>query len=425
MNNRLYYGWVLAFVAFTTILVAYGVRYSFSVFYVELLKEFGWSRAATASIQSLNILVYGFTGPFAGFLLNRYGRKVLPIGAIALGLGTIGSGLAHELWQFYGLAVVIAAGMVCSGFVPQSAILSRWFVRYRGTAQGIGSAGYGGAFVIGLVAALIIPLTGWRAAYALIGGLVILINVPLLAIFVRTRPQDMGLNPDGDPQPIVPLQQDDRIVDKQWASVDWSLWKAMKTYRLWLLVLASGCFWGLAFNLATAHQVAFSMDVGYSEIYAASVFGFFGVIHLTGNLCGFLSDRLGREWTYSLGCALTVSAFLVLMSIHDTSQPWMLYLYSVLFGLGSGIVSATGGALYADIFQGPRFAAILGFIMAGMGLLGAIGPWLGGYVHDVSGSYYLAFLAPILGTSLACTFIWIAGPRKVRRTGRVATIRSA
>lgn len=419
---RFFYGWFLAFIAFITILVAYGVRYSFSVFYVEILREFGWSRAATAGMLSLNMFVYGFSGPLAGVLLNCFGPRVLlPIASLVLALGIAACGLASELWQFYLLYGVVAAlGLSCSGFVPQTAILSHWFSRYRGTAYGIATAGFGGSFLIGLLAGLLISLVGWRSSYFVVGAIVVFVNIPLLATLARRRPQEMGLHPDGDPEPgsaSGARVRDTQVVDEKWAGTEWTLAKALRTRRLWLLVVASGSFWGLAFNMPVAHQVAFFVDVGYGEIFAAGVFGFFGVIHLIGNFSGFLSDRLGREWAYTLGCAGTVFAFLLLLQIRDASQPWVLYLYAIVFGVGSGIVSPTASALYADIFQGRHFAAILGVIAAGMGVAGTLGPWLGGYIHDITGSYFLAFLVAIAAACLACAAVWLAAPRKVRLTG--------
>ncbi|MDO8491021.1 MAG: MFS transporter, partial [Dehalococcoidia bacterium] len=114
----LFYGWTLLAMSAVCMFIIYGLRYSFSVFYVAILNEFGWSRADTALIFSVNVIVYGLTAPIAGGLVDRFGpRVVLPLGALALGLGAIASSQANAIWQFMALyGVVMALGISAAGF---------------------------------------------------------------------------------------------------------------------------------------------------------------------------------------------------------------------------------------------------------------------------------------------------------------------
>lgn len=98
----LFYGWLVVAVSFITLTVTYGARYSFSIFYVAILDEFGWSRGTTAIILSVNLLVYAFAAPIAGDLMDRYGpRRVFPLGATLIGLGLIACSTANTIWHFF------------------------------------------------------------------------------------------------------------------------------------------------------------------------------------------------------------------------------------------------------------------------------------------------------------------------------------
>ena len=113
-----------------------------------------------------------------------------------------------------------------------------------------------------------------------------------------------------------------------------------------------------------------------------------------------------------LATVLSVGSLLILTSVHDNSQPWLLYIYALLFGFGSGLASIVIAAGAADIFYGRHFGAIYGLILTGMGVGGAIGPWLGGFIYDVYSSYFGAFIICIAAYCISCLCLWIAAPRK-------------
>ena len=140
---------------------------------------------------------------------------------------------------------------------------------------------------------------------------------------------------------------------------------------------------------------------------------------LTGQLSGFVSDWIGREKTGTIATSIAVIALWALLSVKDTEQPWLLYVYAVGFGYGIGLFSPTMFASAADIFYDKHYGAVVGFLLAGMGAGGGIGPWLGGYLFDLTGSYRIAFLMCIGCISVACLLLWLAAPRKAaRRTVR-------
>ncbi|HEX2385133.1 MAG TPA: MFS transporter, partial [Candidatus Binatia bacterium] len=173
MPRRFYYGYVILFLCFLNTLFVRGAFGSFSVFYVALLDDFHWSHAVGASVVSVNSLVYASVSPGVGFLFDRLGPRVLmPLAGLFMGLGFILSGYSESLWQlyfYYGIVAAIGQGGL--GFVTQSALLSAWFVRRRGTAIGLATAGQGfGLITLVPLAQLWIERSGWRAAFMFVGA---------------------------------------------------------------------------------------------------------------------------------------------------------------------------------------------------------------------------------------------------------------
>ena len=161
-----------------------------------------------------------------------------------------------------------------------------------------------------------------------------------------------------------------------------------------------------------AHQVKFAQDMGYNAMFAASTFGFFGVSMVIGQVSASISDKIGREPTLVLGCVLAIFSVLILTLIRDASNPWMLYAYAIGFGFGAGLQAPTLFVGASDLFSGRHFGAINGVILGGMGVGGAAGPWVGGYIHDLFGSYRYAFGLSMLCFGISAIAFVIAAPRR-------------
>lgn len=424
----IFYGWIIVAVSFVTMTLAYGTRVSFSVFYVAILDEFGWSRAETALAFSLNMIIYGVLTPISGALVDRFGpRRVFPVGAVICGLGVLGFSQLHSIGQLYLFSGVTAAGVVLMGYVAHACFFPQWFSLKLGTALGIAVVGNALGTVSTLPIQYLIENIGWRGAYIVLAIVVVSVIVPITALFQRHRASDMGLPLDGitvtERKPETgttgPSQEDTeelRIVDKKWAATDWTLVRAVKTNKFWFFTI--GTFMtGMAYNTITVHTVAFIVDAGYSKVFAASIFALAGGLAMLSAVGGFVSDRIGREVTYTLAMIGMVLGVFILLLTRDTSSPWMLYVFALLFGACQGIDRPITMAAKADVFRGEHLGMIMGFNNVGYGLGGAIGPWLAGYIFDVSGSYLVAFIIVISCLVGAGSFMWAAAPRKVRIVG--------
>lgn len=424
----IFYGWIIVAISLVTMTIAYATRFSFSVFYVAILEEFGWSRAETALAFSINLIVYASLSPLSGTLIDRFGpRRIFPIGAVICGLGLLGLSQIASILQLYLFSGLMAVGLVLMGYVAHSCFLPHWFSLKLGTALGFAVIGLSLGNVSSLPIQHLINSIGWRGVYIILSIVVVAVIVPLTAIFQRHRARDMGLPLDGitspkdEPEagtkgPARGAETDRRIVDKEWAATDWTLSRAMKTTRFWLLFMQT-FLTGISYNIILVHTVAFIVDVGYSKILAASVFALLGGVSIVSAFGGYISDRIGRELTYTIGSLGLVVAILVLLLVRDTSAPWMLYSFAILFGVCQGVDRPIIMAAKADIFHGKHLGTIMGFNNLGYGFGGALGAWLAGYIFDVQGSYTLAFITSLVTLIGTLALMWWAAPRKVRVVG--------
>jgi MFS family permease len=420
-----YYGWVIVSVSLVTLLVAYGIWWSFPVFYVSMLKEFGWSRAGTAAIFTIGLIVYGFGSFPAGWLIDRLGpRKLIPVAGLMVATGCLISAAANEKWHFYlAYGLFMGTGTICMGFVPISALISNWFVQNRGKAMGIALVGNVTPPLLAFPIQELISMAGWRVAYVVLAVTLLLVIVPLAGFFMRTRPQDLGLEPDGgsadyDLKEGKGGKSEKRIfqqvIDQKWVETEWGLTRSLRTFQFWAL---TGVMFTLGIGNGTimSHLVAMVVDMGRSGEMAAFIFSLAGLVAAAGRLSGFLSDRMGREITFTLVSCLYLLSILALLIFLKNPQAWPLYLHAVAFGFGCGLSSPTVSAGAADLFIGRSFGSILGVSNIAYGVGQGIGAWTGGAIFDFTGSYYWAVWITVPFYALMSISFWLMAPRKVRK----------
>lgn len=416
----IFYGWKIVSIGIIGMVLIYGIRHSFAVFFSPLLDEFGWSRGNISIMLSLNIFVYGFLAPAAGILADRWkARMVIPLGIAILGFGTAGCSWARDLWHFYlFFGILIPLGSAFSGWPILAPALMNWFVKRRGLVMGLGQMGGGLSFVYSIFVEFVILHYGWRLTFLVMAGALVLLLLPLYLLFFYYRPQDRGLRPYGwDSAGTKQSSAQKGTAAKTPLARDWSLSRILCSSQLLLLVLSYALFWGIGGYLVLAHQVRFAEDAGYSGMFSVSLFALLGITLFLGQLMGFISDWMGREKAGTLAAALSIIALLALISVRDNSRPWLLYVYSICFGLGGGLFTPTIFAGSADIFYGRYFGAVSGLLLTGMGVGGIFGPWLGGYLFDLTGSYIPAFILCLICIALACVLFWAAAPRKAVTVG--------
>ncbi len=379
-------------------------------------------------MQSVSFVVYTFAAPLVGALIDKYGpRKVVLPGIIVLSIGLVLSAYVRSLLHLYFIyGVVVAFGVTFISIIVYSAILSRWFQIRRGLASGIAVSGMGvGTFALVPLTQYLISAAGWRFAFIIIGIAVFLLLFPLTAIFLRHKPADLGLHIDG-----VTRVEDDikskgnriEIVDPVWVNKQWSLRAAAAEWRFWATLIYSFLII-IPIYVLLIHGVKLLVDRGFSKMDAAFMIALAGLVSSAFKIFwGWLSDRIGREITFFLGAfALALGVFAVLL-LERGAPSWFVYFFVVLFGCGWGVTATTFMSVAADLFQGKSFGFIYGVNEAIVGLGSALGPWLGGFVFDWTGTYRIALLISIGASLASCPFLWIAAPRKVRRMVRAKPI---
>jgi MFS family permease len=415
-----YYGWVIVGVVFITMGIGVNARTAFSLLFPPILDEFGWERGVTAGAFSFGFLVSALMSPFLGRLMDRRGpRVVLEIGVAMMGAGLLLATLIQQPWQLYAtLGVLVGGGSVCMGYTGQGLFLPNWFVRRRGLAMSIAFSGVGvGSIILLPWLQSVIGHAGWRSACWAMGLLVLLLLAPL-NLLLRSRPEDLGLQPDGDSastgDSTVMRKATMQVVDPLWAQVDWTLRRAMRTTRFWWIAIGYFCAL-FAWYAVQVHQTKYLIEVGFTPNTAAWALGLVSLVAIPGQIAlGHISDRFGRELVWATGCLGFVLSYLSLLLLNTMPTQMLLYFMVVSQGvLGYGVTSVIG-AIPSEIFQGRHYGSIFGTLMLTSIAGGAAGPWVVGALHDISGSYALAFWIAI-GCSIASAIsIWLAAPRKVR-----------
>ena len=420
-----YYGWIVVAVAFVSMAIGVNARTAFSLLFPPMLDEFGWDRAVTAGAFSFGFLVSAAISPMLGRMMDRRGpRVVMQLGVVSAGAGLLLATLATEPWHVYAtLGVLVGAGSVCLGYSGHALFLPAWFVRRRGLALSIAFAGVGVGSIVMLPALQVyIERTDWRTACWTLGVVVLVFLLPLNLLHAR-RPEDLGLAPDGDSASAAAgaAARRTNVVDVAWVAVDWTLARALRTSRFWWI--AVGYFGGLfAWYAVQVHQTKYLVEVGFSAREAAWALGAVSLAGVPGQiLLGWLSDRIGREMVWTIGCAGFALCYAVLLALEGFPSPALLWLMVLAQGaLGYGMTSVVG-AIPAEIFEGRHYGSIFGTLMLGGICGGGAGPWLTGALHDLTGSYASAYWVAIGFCALSAVAIWRASPGKVRAVaGRVS-----
>jgi MFS family permease len=414
MAGRLFYGWIIAGVILTAWGISIGPRQSFSIFLLPFVDEFGSSRSATSAAFSIHMAFYALGGWVLGILMDRVGpRRIIAWSTGMWALLLVLCSQLHSVWQLY-LVYGVLGGVATGGlsYVPNNAILSRWFVRYRGLASGIAQAGVPlGAAVYGPLAQFLIARLGWRTTHLAFGLFVAATALPLVLLVLRDDPKEMGLLPDGARAP------DESGGGSRLRAPSLQDFTEPGLPRGYWPIFAANMMRGLTTYAILVHQVAYLVDVGLPKMVAASYFsaGFF--LAVPGGLAaGAISDRIGRTRTYAGLAALYVVGYVSLLLVRSPSQVVLLSISVLAVGLGNGGVSPVLAAFLTDRLQGPRLGFLLGLQNIGFGVGATLGPYLAGLAFDWLGGYSLAFI--LMALSMIISSLIISGTARRRPVAR-------
>ncbi len=384
--------WRALAIAAVTLAIQNGIVMSFAVLYLPLVREFDASRAEVAAVQSAVLLLGGFGAPVIGWVFDRLGpRRLFPGGALLAAAAFVLAGHAHSLPALIAVyGVVGGLGLACLSSQPNMVVAALWYPAARGRAIALVDLGTGfGAFCFLPLAQWLVTAVGWRTTLLAWAAVLVLVVVPL-NLFQRL--------PAGTTRA--------RGAAAAAGDGGWTLARALRSSPFWWLVamrVAASC----AFPLMNTHLVAYAVGQGVSAEAAATALGAVSLVSLAGRMTtGVLSDRIGRAPTLTVmyaSCALGIGG-LSLLAL--TKSPFTLALYVLFYGLSQGSSGIVGSARAADVFSGPRFGAIYGWLVLATGPGEAFGAWAGGKIFDVTGSYLPAFGFAVGGLAAGAFAIW-------------------
>ena len=392
--------WGVLAASFMTLVLVQGATFTFPVFLVPLTRDFGGLRGVAAAAFSLHNLVVGLVATAVDPLMGRFGeRRVFAVAAVVLGAGlalsgTAGSPLGLVLW--FSVVGGIGAGLL--GSVAQTVMLSRWFPTARGTVVGLALSGMGmGMFLFAPLSAYLIERFGWRWAFAALGVGTALLLLPTNALTPATPPEASG----------------GAATARAGGA---GLSEILRTARFWCF--ASAFFLTPVSNfMVTTHQVAHMIEAGIEPRWAATAFGVMGLLSAFGRAgFGALSDRLGRVPAALSSYVATALGTLALLLLAPGASMWLLYAFVACFGLTLGARGPIIAVLAADLYRGRTYGMVLGVITLGNRLGSAIGPWLGGVIYDMTGSYRVAFGVSIAAIVVAAGALAAAGRASPRES---------
>jgi len=402
-----YYGWVVFAVTFLIYAFMYGLRYSIGVFFTPIQQEFGWTTATTASAVTVFFWVYALAAPIVGGLAARIGvRKTVFIGGLLLGGGGALVSQVQALWQLYLFWGVIAAFGSAALYVIPTMALSRFFLKKRGRAVGWASVGVsvGQAILVPLVG-LAIQSYGWRAAILGMGSIVVVVTSVVGYMFLREDPESMGLHVDGE-EPDDPVESSEPVAVEPEEYLEPREVLATSTFRL--VILSYFFAVGGIISILT-FVVPHMIRMGINPTQASGAFGVIGVMSAAGSfLFGFVSDRLGRKTTI-LATTIGIGVSFFVASIIPPDMT-LLYAWAVLYGFTYGGCPEQYAALISDYYGNRHATTLFGFLTLGGGIGGGLFPLIGGWLVDLTGTYFWTLI--LLGFSMvaAALMIFAASP---------------
>jgi len=397
-ESKFFYGWAIVAVGFLAhIASAFSISSTLSVFLKPLSSDLGISRGIFSLIRSGEILIGAAAAPLVGALIDRHGgRWLMAAGGLVSGAGFLLLGQARDFWQFLLFRwLLVSPGDALMGSLVVNVSISRWFVRMRGRALALAGMGHGLAKVgMPLLAASLIAYTGWRGAWGVFGVLTLALVVGPSLLFMRRRPEDMGLLPDGrsptehETSASASATGIGRTRKSASADLAWSRREALRTSAFWLIVFTFGVA-HVGVTGLNLHVFSFVSDQGHPAMVAAFVMSIIAFMQFsTPMIWGILAERsdLGR---------LIMAKFLIqaVGILWALSGPGLFSLYGgfFLYGIGMGGTSILAEMIWANYFGRISLGKIRGLGSLLTSVFSAGGPPFFGLLFDYTQSYFLSF----------------------------------
>lgn len=396
------YGWVVVAAAFIITFITCGINFSFGTLILPIVNEMGWSRGLVSSVMLVAGAVYSVTLLATGYLTERYSYKwVLGISMAMLGIGLLLSSQVRELWQLYVYNGLFIGLSIAASYAIPVALVALWFTKRQGLAVGVATLGVslGTAFVPLAISALI-QAFDWRTTLAIAGITVIAVAIPAM-LLIRQPP--LLLKQQGNQ-----TAAENTGIETAWAGL--TLGQALRTGRFWMLFAVLLIFL-TSLSLSMLHIVPYAIDSGLTPIQAASLLTLVGIFGIAGRLVsGVISDKYGVKPVMLSGLALLA---LITLMLALKQQQWPFYLFAALFGLGYSSIATMMVRITRYVFGIRALGSIFSILMIGDGIGMGVGPWIAGYIFDITGGYFITFISVSAALTLALIMTIVIKPAMI------------
>ncbi len=412
-RDRVFFGWWMVLAVFFILFNAAGTGfYVFPVFISPLQAEFGWSMTEISGAVAVFAIMMGVASPVVGILIGRFGvRWTMLASGVLASLGYLGFAAMQNLWMLY--AVLALSGFVLTGLtmLPAQTLVTNWFDEYRGRALGLAVLGpAAGGFVLPPLYEFLIREWGWRFSWVFACIVLWLAVIPLIVIFVRTRPSEMGLSVDG----IVHRDEDGQATTALVSGLP--VRRAVTSWTFGLLVVT----FVLQFAGVSAlnfHLVPFAeQEAGFTSQQAALYFGLTIGFSMLGNVfAGWLADRMRPQVVLAITGLLmaigpaALELFIVRLGLRDVN---LLLLHAIPYGIGFGMNVTIAPVLIGRCFGELNFARISGIMGLAYAFCVLIGIPGAGNVFDRTGSYEIVFVATAVGCLISVVLSLMVQPER-------------
>jgi MFS family permease len=406
---KYFYGYIVVVSAFFIMMTILGLHGSFGVFFKPVLTEFGWTRAMTSGAFSIAVIIQGLLGVFMGGLNDKLGpRVVLSLCGLLFALGYLLMSQINSVWQLYLFYGLIIGSGISGVWVPLMSTVARWFTDRRGLMSGIVLAGLSiGGLSIPPIATKLISTYDWRTSYIILGSIALVVVISA-AQFLKRDPAQIGRNPYTNSKR--PELQSALSTDS------FTFKEAVRTAQLWILIFLLFCSGFCMFGVIV-HIIPHATDLGLSPAIASSILAALNAVSIAGRVgLGGAADKIGNKQVFIISFLLMSGALLSLMA---ASEAWHLYLFALVFGFAYGGLGVAESPLVAELFGLTSHGLIYAVILLGWTTGASFGPFLTGYIFDVTKSYQMAFLVTAAAGILGLIFTVVLKPTKKAEAQRV------
>jgi MFS transporter, OFA family, oxalate/formate antiporter len=389
-RSPIYYGFVIVLACFMLTMLGRGIFYIYGVFFGSIEKEFDWNRAVTSGAFSISVLISGLCGMLAGRMCDKYGpRVVIAFCALFLSMGYILMSVVHNTFQFYLIYGILVSAGVSGFWAPLLSTLARWFTVKRGLMTGIVTGGISfGTLFLPPLATQLIDAFDWRTTYIIMGLMVLAVSA--VGIFLLKRfPQKKDLE-IGKKYLTESVSLDSLAV--------FDLQEALHTRQFWM-VCAIYIFFGIIQMTVMVHIIPHAVGLNISAVNAATVLSVVGIVSLAARIViGAASDKIKVKISVVFCLGLLMLGFIWLLF---ATELWQLYIFAIMFGLGYGGMSCLQSLVASELYGLLSLGAISAIFAFAQDIGGAAGPYLSGFIFDVTSSYQWAFIVCALSAFLA------------------------